>query len=174
MQNNVKKAKLYHFFDPAVWENEQSTASVRILSDMVRMWTHQEESKTRFLTFNIKCAEKKDESETSWNFRKLSIAWLLGRLECDVIGLQEAYRHQITDILKLLPERKYEYVGESKCKRGGEWNPILYNAAKLVHIKSGTLWLNENMERYQKGSICKLEICFSFHSSNFRMGCKIC
>ncbi|MDE0863578.1 MAG: endonuclease/exonuclease/phosphatase family protein, partial [Rubripirellula sp.] len=63
----------------------------------------------------------------------------------DVVGLQEAFRFQLDDLRKQLPE--FQEVGEGRDgDTKGEYSAILYRGIRFTALDSGTFWLSDTPE----------------------------
>lgn len=99
-------------------------------------------------TFNIRCVSTKDKGARSWNVRKGDVAFLIRKLNCDVIGLQEVTPPQ----MKFLKERMgadYGFVGEfrNSDRKSGEAVPVCYRKSRFDLVKGGTFWLSKTPDR---------------------------
>ena len=98
----------------------------------------------RVMTFNIRNG-RADDGDNSWKHRKLFAADVIRDAELDVIGLQEAFRFQLDDLSKELPE--FEEVGEGRDGgQRGEYSAILYRSSRFTALDSGTFWLSDTPE----------------------------
>jgi len=61
----------------------------------------------------------------------------------DIVGVQEALKHQLTDLEKLLPEYAWVGVGRDDGKDGGEFSAIIYRKDRFVRAETSTFWLSE-------------------------------
>ncbi len=60
-----------------------------------------------------------------------------------VLGVQEAYKFQIDDMLKVMPEYAVIGSGRDDGKDKGEHSSIFYNKDHVACLESGTFWLSE-------------------------------
>ena len=100
------------------------------------------------VTFNIRYDNPKD-GANAWPKRKAMVGeWLVAQ-NFDVIGLQEALRHQIDDIQKAVPGYAEFGVGRDDGRSRGEHCTILYKAARFGIDESdrGTFWLSDTPEK---------------------------
>ena len=96
------------------------------------------------LTFNIRYDNPRD-GKDAWPRRQEMVGqWLQGQAP-DVVGLQEAKRHQIDDIRKIATQYSEYGVGRDDGKSAGEHCSILYKAARFTLDKAdcGTFWLSD-------------------------------
>lgn len=95
----------------------------------------------RVMTFNIRLINETDEGNL-WRDRRSIVADLLRTYDADIIGMQEAYRTQLAQIL--IDSGEYSAVGRER--RGGtdeEHNPILLRSSQFLVEESGTFWLSD-------------------------------
>jgi endonuclease/exonuclease/phosphatase family metal-dependent hydrolase len=96
------------------------------------------------MTFNIRTSAIPD-GDDAWPLRKGRVIETIGRLDPDVIGLQEALAEQIEFIAAQLPQ--YRWLGADRGLNGGtglsEATPIFYRHAEMVPLESGTFWLGD-------------------------------
>ncbi len=96
------------------------------------------------LTFNIRY-DNPDDGENAWPERRAMVgAWLKAEMP-DVVGLQEALRHQIDDIREAVPAYAEFGVGRDDGRRRGEYCAILYDAGRfgIDETDRGTFWLSD-------------------------------
>lgn len=99
----------------------------------------------RVMTYNIRFDNPGD-GINAWPNRKNKVFALLKKHDPDMIGVQEALKHQIDDIIKALPEYAYIGVGRDDGKTMGEYSAILYKKDKLSVLDENTFWLSETPE----------------------------
>lgn len=97
------------------------------------------------LTFNIRYNNPAD-GENAWPKRKAMAAGVIRDRAADAVGLQEALKSQIDDLLAALPGYAVVGVGRDDGKEKGEYSAILYRADRLKVLESGTFWLSETPE----------------------------
>lgn len=93
------------------------------------------------MTFNIRNGRAED-GENHWRKRKHLVFGVIADQAADVIGIQEAFRFQLDELNKVLPE--YSVIGEG---RGGslkdEYSAILYRKDHFIVDESDTFWLSD-------------------------------
>lgn len=95
----------------------------------------------RVMTFNIRCDNPSD-GEDRWENRKVFVCDVIRDDAPDVLGVQEANRHQLDVLRTNLPE--YSEIGIGRDgDRHGEYSAILYQTARFDLAASGTVWLSE-------------------------------
>ena len=100
------------------------------------------------VAFNIRFDNPKD-GENAWPNRKEMVGKWVESESPDVIGLQEALRHQINDI-KIVATAYSEYgVGRDDGKSRGEHCTILYLKKRFTLDKKdcGTFWFSDTPEK---------------------------
>ena len=98
----------------------------------------------RVMSFNIRNGRAND-GDNSWEYRSDFAADVIRDAKLDVIGLQEAFRFQLDDLRKQLPE--FEEVGEGRDGgQRGEYSAILYRNSRFTALDSGTFWLSDTPE----------------------------
>ncbi len=102
-------------------------------------------AKLRVGTFNIRCISPKDKGDRAWVKRGAEVALLIGKLKCDVIGLQEVTPAQLKYLRKVLGG-EYGIVAMPRNGDGksGESVPVCYLKSRLSLEKSGTFWLSKS------------------------------
>ena len=100
------------------------------------------------LSFNIRFDNPKD-GENAWQNRKEMVGQWVKSESPDVIGLQEALRHQIDDIKKVATAYSEYGVGRDDGKSRGEHCTILYLKKRFNLDKSdcGTFWFSDTPEK---------------------------
>ena len=100
------------------------------------------------LSFNIRFDTSKD-GENAWPKRKEMVGQWVKSESPDVIGLQEALRHQIDDIKKVATAYSEYGVGRDDGKSRGEHCTILYLKKRFSLDKSdcGTFWFSDTPEK---------------------------
>ena len=100
------------------------------------------------LSFNIRFDNPKD-GENAWPNRKEMVGQWVKSESPDVIGLQEALRHQIDDIKKVATAYSEYGVGRDDGKSRGEHCTILYLKKRFTLDKKdcGTFWFSDTPEK---------------------------
>lgn len=93
------------------------------------------------MTFNIRLGTAAD-GDNHWNRRKEMLYDVLRTENADLIGLQEAFRFQIDEILAAVPGYAVVGVGRDDGKAGGETSAILFRASRFSVAASGTFWFS--------------------------------
>ncbi len=98
------------------------------------------------MTFNIRL-DTKDDGINQWPFRKERCAELVKYHQVDILGMQEAFVHQIKDMEKQLPDYKWFGRGRDDGKEAGEFSPLLYNTKKFKLLDQATFWLSDSCDK---------------------------
>jgi endonuclease/exonuclease/phosphatase family metal-dependent hydrolase len=94
------------------------------------------------MTYNIRYDNPGD-GVNQWNNRKQNVFVLLKKYDPDIIGVQEALRHQLTDIAENL--KQYEFVGAGRDdgKQKGEHSAIFFRKDRFKILEQQTFWLSQ-------------------------------
>ncbi len=99
----------------------------------------------KVMTYNIRLDTPAD-GVNAWPNRIDKVGQLIQRYSPDVLGVQEALHHQLTDLLRILPEYSYVGVGRDDGHEKGEYSAILYKHARFGLLANNTFWLSETPE----------------------------
>jgi endonuclease/exonuclease/phosphatase family metal-dependent hydrolase len=103
----------------------------------------------KLMTYNIRLDVASD-GENAWPNRKAYWASQVTFYEPDILGIQEALPHQVTDIQTLLPN--YNYIGIGRDGKGqGESSNIFYLKDRFQVLQQNTFWLSETPDIISKG-----------------------
>jgi endonuclease/exonuclease/phosphatase family metal-dependent hydrolase len=97
------------------------------------------------MTFNIRYGTAND-GENRWTNRREMLFALLRTESPDLIGLQEALRFQVDEILAAVPGYAAVGVGRDDGKAAGEMSAILFRTSRFDVAASGTFWLSDTPE----------------------------
>lgn len=103
---------------------------------------HNVDKTLRVMSFNIRLDTPKDE-ENAWANRKNMAGSIIQFHNIELVGLQEALKHQIQDLAQQLPEYGWVGVGRNDGKDSGEFAPIFYLKARFHVVENGSFWLSE-------------------------------
>lgn len=111
-------------------------------------------------TFNIRLYNNRDTGNL-WVDRAPFVASLIRFHDFDVFGVQEAYKNQLEDMSKSLPEYDRYGVGRDDGKDAGEHSSIYFKKDQYKLLKSGDFWLSESPNVPGKGwdATCCNRIC---------------
>jgi endonuclease/exonuclease/phosphatase family metal-dependent hydrolase len=99
----------------------------------------------KVMTYNIRYDTPND-GVNAWPNRKQKVFDLIKKYDPDLIGVQEALKHQLTDMLKALPAYHYVGVGREDGKDKGEFSAILYRKGRFTVQEQNTFWLSGTPE----------------------------
>ncbi|GGN93020.1 endonuclease/exonuclease/phosphatase family protein [Haloarcula pellucida] len=99
----------------------------------------------RVMSFNVRYDAPEDGLD-NWSHRRRLVAGTIRYHAPDVVGVQEAQRHQILELETLLPT--YDWVGDPRdtVEAGGEHTAIGYRTARFDCEGTDTFWLSETPE----------------------------
>ncbi len=99
----------------------------------------------RVMTFNIRVDTIPD-GFNGWSGRRDMVCEVISDCRPDILGLQEALKHQVDDILREVDGYKAIGVGRKDGRTKGEYNCILYRTDRFELIDSETFWLSDTPE----------------------------
>jgi endonuclease/exonuclease/phosphatase family metal-dependent hydrolase len=106
----------------------------------------------KVMTFNIRCAACEKESDVNhWSKRKNLVAQLIIKYIPDIIGLQEAEKIQIEDLMNLLKGYNWFGAGRDDGKETGELTAVFYKEDRFILREQSTLWLSVTPDIPSKG-----------------------
>lgn len=114
--------------------------------------------KIQVMTYNIRYDNPSD-GDQSWSHRKDFLARQIQFYAPDILGIQEALPHQISDLRQALPS--YGCIGQEREGNGqGESANIYFKTDRFVVLQYKTFWLSETPEKASLGwdAACK-RIC---------------
>jgi endonuclease/exonuclease/phosphatase family metal-dependent hydrolase len=126
------------------------TISVLWLLGMVGSDVGTAQALLSIMTFNIRYGTAED-GDNRWERRRDLLCEVIQTENADIVGLQEALRFQIDEILAAAPGYAFVGVGRDDGGDAGEYSAILYRRARLSIIDSGTFWFSDTPE--QPGSM---------------------
>lgn len=105
------------------------------------------------MTFNLRYPNPGD-GFNYWPNRKELAASMIRYHDADIIGVQEAFRGQLDDLMSLLPGYEWFGVcrtdGSVKPDPEGEFSAILYRTDRFERLDGNTFWLSEDPEAVGK------------------------
>ncbi|SHO64335.1 endonuclease/exonuclease/phosphatase family protein [Algoriphagus zhangzhouensis] len=93
-------------------------------------------------SFNLRMDTPRD-SINAWPNRKEMVKSLIQYHDFDIIGTQEGFIHQLTDLMEM-PGFAFIGAGRDDGKQGGEHSAIIYKTDRFKVLESGDFWLREN------------------------------
>ena len=104
------------------------------------------------MTFNIRCGSCEQPDDVNhWSRRQTRVVALIAKYQPDLIGLQEAERYQIHDLVEALGDYAWFGVGRDDGQAQGEATAILYRKARFQRLSQQTRWLSPTPEVVGKG-----------------------
>ena len=97
------------------------------------------------MTYNIRYDNPGD-GVNQWDKRKAKVFALLRKYDPDIIGVQEALHHQLTDISDNLKEYEFFGVGRDDGKQKGEFSAIFIRKKRFKVKEQNTFWLSKTPE----------------------------
>jgi endonuclease/exonuclease/phosphatase family metal-dependent hydrolase len=94
------------------------------------------------MSFNIRYGTAED-GENHWTHRRAALFEVLRTEDADLVGLQEALRFQVEEIVAAVPGYAVVGVGRDDGRAGGETSAILFRAGRLHVAESGTFWFSD-------------------------------
>jgi dephospho-CoA kinase len=98
------------------------------------------------MTFNIRMDTESD-GINQWKYRAKHCGELIRYHKADIIGLQEAFLHQITDLEKELTGFGWFGKGRDDGKAQGEFSALMYRKSKFKLMKESTFWLSDSCDK---------------------------
>lgn len=103
----------------------------------------------RVMTYNIRYAN--NNPGEAWSERKDKVISIIQLAKPDILGVQEALKIQLDDLINLLKNYEVIGIGRDDGKDGGEFSAILFDKEKLSVVKHNTFWLSETPDVPSKG-----------------------
>jgi len=102
-------------------------------------------SAMKVVSYNIRYGTAKDGSN-NWENRRQTVFASLKAQDPDLVGLQEALRFQIDEILEVMPRFQLAGVGRDDGKSKGEYSAVLYDSGRFKLLDSSTFWYSDAPE----------------------------
>ena len=99
----------------------------------------------RVISFNIRY-DNPDDGEHNWQHRKEHVASTILFNDAQLIGVQEALKHQLDELSILLPGYQWTGVGRDDGMAAGEYTAVFYDTSRFDLLGSETFWLSESPE----------------------------
>jgi endonuclease/exonuclease/phosphatase family metal-dependent hydrolase len=109
--------------------------------------------------YNLRMDTPRD-SGNAWVHRKEMVKGLIRFHDFDMVGTQEAFKHQLDDLLEL-DHFAYIGVGRDDGKHAGEHSAIFYKTDRFEVMENGDFWFSETPDMPSKGwdARCCNRIC---------------
>lgn len=99
-------------------------------------------------SYNIRYDNKGDvKAGNSWEQRAPIVAGLIQFHDFDVLGTQEGFHHQMTDLCRLMPDYACSMHGRDDGKEKGEHIGIFFKKDKYELQGEGCFWLSETPDQ---------------------------
>lgn len=95
------------------------------------------------MSFNIRYANPNDGVHV-WENRKDWVVEIIDQSDAQVVGLQEALKHQVDVLDAELTNYAWVGVGRSDGKNEGEFSPIFFDTTRVNLVSSSTFWLSSD------------------------------
>lgn len=123
-----------------------------LLAMLMPMVSEAKKAQVRYATFNIRYINEEDEAKgLGWSVRRDRVAGFIKEKDFDIVGMQEALRPAIDDLLERLPGYDFIGVGREDGKDDGEFCPIFYKKDKYKLLDYGSFFLNEHPDTPGEG-----------------------
>ena len=99
----------------------------------------------KVMTYNIRYDNPGD-GVNQWDKRKSKVFDLLKKYDPDIIGVQEALYHQLTDISDDLRAYQFFGAGRDDGKQKGEHSAIFIRKDRFKILEQNTFWLSKSPE----------------------------
>lgn len=111
-----------------------------------------DEDRIRVMTYNIRYAgDETREGTNSWTNRKQPVASMIRFHRPDILGVQEALKIQLDDLIELLPGYAWIGVGRDDGAAAGEFSAIVFCKERFEILETSTFWLSEMPQQPSKG-----------------------
>jgi endonuclease/exonuclease/phosphatase family metal-dependent hydrolase len=109
----------------------------------------------RVMSFNIRGdfdLEQATDGPEAWNaltkqHRRDLVATTIREFKPDILGVQEAFVHQLKDLETGLGDYQFYGIGRDDGKLAGESCAIFYRKDRFRRVKDGTFWLSETPDK---------------------------
>lgn len=100
----------------------------------------------KVMTYNIRYDNPGD-GVNAWPKRMDKVVDLIKKHDPDVLGVQEALKNQLDDLVLNLEGYEYVGVGRDDGKTKGEYSAILFKKARFSLLEKNTFWLSETPDK---------------------------
>jgi len=104
------------------------------------------ESTVRVMTFNIRYDNPGD-GDDAWPNRKDFAASMILFHKADIVGVQEALRHQVDELAAWLPGFNWFGIGRDDGVDAGEFMAVFYRPERFDLLEQDTFWLSETPDK---------------------------
>ena len=121
-----------------------------IITFSIAAFLEAQEGSMNVMTFNIRLPHTGDGIHY-WDQRRPLVASLVQYHEVDLLGVQEAHRRQLDEMVTDMPEYEWFGVcrtdGSTKPDPDGEFSAILYRKDRFERLDGNTFWLSQTPEK---------------------------
>jgi endonuclease/exonuclease/phosphatase family metal-dependent hydrolase len=96
----------------------------------------------RILTYNVRCDSPEDRGSDAWESRRDAVAGTVRLHRPDIVGIQEPFHSQVTDLSERLPDFTLVGKGRGAGETEGEYVPIGYRTDRFTLVERDTFWLS--------------------------------
>lgn len=94
------------------------------------------------MSFNVRYGTAND-GPNAWTERRRQLLDLLDQQSPDVIGMQEALKHQLDEVRLLLPRYGRAGVAREDGHEAGEYAAVLFRTDRFELVESGNFWFSD-------------------------------
>jgi len=105
-------------------------------------WCGNVHAELTVMSFNIRYGTAND-GDNSWKFRTDLVIDTIEKYDAEIIGMQEALKFQIQEIIGRLGYYQSVGVGREDGLEEGEFSNILYDSSRVKLVETGTFWLSD-------------------------------
>jgi len=117
---------------------------------IILMGCARQEKPLRVMSFNIRY-NNPDDGADAWPNRKEIAVSMISFHKAELIGIQEALKDQIDDLVLLLPGYSWYGLGRDDGKEAGEFMAVFYSDDRLELLDKSTLWLSPTPDKVSMG-----------------------
>ena len=97
------------------------------------------------MSFNIRYGTARD-GDNVWDLRRSAVIEIIETFRPDVLGVQEALRFQLDELVAVMPRYEEIGVGRTDGIEAGEYAAILVDRSRLKVLEQGTFWFSDTPE----------------------------
>ena len=96
----------------------------------------------KVMSFNIRYGTARD-GDNAWQLRRGAVVEVIDAFGADVLGVQEALRFQLDELVAALPRYQRIGVGRTDGVEAGEYAAILIDRSRLEVLEHDTFWFSD-------------------------------
>ncbi|UII32478.1 endonuclease/exonuclease/phosphatase family protein [Fulvivirga ulvae] len=109
------------------------------------------QSGLKVMSYNVRYDNPSDaDNGNGWKQRRDNVVKLIKHYNPDLLGVQEAMKHQLDYLLEELEGYDYIGTGRDDGKEKGEYSAILYKTSQFKLVEGGTFWLSQTPDKPSK------------------------